>query len=135
MTKHTFPFQIFAVAPEGVTVPVGGRTHDFASDGYLLHAGHSTLVTESVYAATIDSTGKSWLDQTDEEQISRYGHLLFGIGEVSAAAKTVADEARAKIVADEVNNLKRSNPGLAKRSGAAARLDRLEAELLELSGS
>lgn len=77
MTK-TGP-RIIHIRASGVTLPAVSAAGD-AVAGRVMRRGEEVEITPALYAATIDRTGVSFLDQTAEEQVQRYGMVKWADG-------------------------------------------------------
>lgn len=49
--------------------------------GYVLRRGETIALTAAQVDDTRDKFGDSWLDQTEDDQIARWGSVKFGLGE------------------------------------------------------
>lgn len=78
MTDHKFPFTAHARS-SGLTIPAVTAAGD-AATGRVLRQGEEFVVTEELYAATLDRTGASWLDLDDQAQTARYGSVKWAKG-------------------------------------------------------
>lgn len=75
---HTFPFTAHARS-SGLTIPAVTVAGD-AATGRVLRQGEEFVVTEELYAATLDRTGASWLDLDEQAQTARYGSVKWAKG-------------------------------------------------------
>ncbi|HEY9309918.1 MAG TPA: hypothetical protein VIP82_19110 [Microbacterium sp.] len=78
MSKTTEP-RIIHIRASGVTLPAVSAAGD-AVAGRVMRRGEEVEITPDLYAATIDRTGASFLDQTPEEQVKRYGMVKWADG-------------------------------------------------------
>ena len=128
MTNHSFPFEIHALAVEGLSVLVRAN-NAITADSVTLYPGGSIEIDESRYELSKDIHGNSWMDLTTEQQVEKWGRARFGLGEPPAHVLAIAKAARDSRLRAERDNLLRTNPHLAKSTAASARLDVLNAAL------
>ncbi len=129
MTEHgKTPFTIHSVDPSGLYVPKPHTGDAFAAPASQpVFPGQSIEISEATYAATQDRFGSSWLDLTEDEQVSRWGIVRFRLGE---APQELVDAVAAKRKADAVTartEFLRMNPQVLHAVGKSSHLAALDA--------
>ena len=129
MTEKNFtPFELHALAPEGIGVIVKATTQLTAVEK-VLYPGESLTVTREIYELNLNRDGYAWLDADTETQIKIYGHARFGVGPVPAHVIEAVKATRLAQAVKERDNLLKTNPHLQRKTGAALRIDTLNAEI------
>ena len=124
-----FPFHIYSLAPEGLSVVTKAVT-PFTAEATVLQRGDVLEITADIYGLNTDRTGFCWLDLTPAEQLDRWGRARFGLGSVTPEHIVEERETeRRNTLEAERSVLLRSNPHLAKRTAAAARIFEIDEQL------
>lgn len=129
MTEKNFtPFELHALAPEGIGVIVKATTQWTAVER-VLYPGDSILIDETRFFLNAPREGAHWMNYTDEEQLKTYGLLRYGRGPVPAHVIEANKATRLAQAIKERDNLLKTNPHLQRKTGAALRIDTLNAEI------
>lgn len=102
------------------------------STNRVAYRGEVITLSPEQIEATRDLNGNSWLDMTEEQQLDRWGHVNFRVGDVreEEAVKFIADDDEAMIyrlreqatkIADQISDpvaRREARAEIAKRFGA-----------------
>jgi hypothetical protein len=125
---------IHALDPDrGLTLSVYEKGADpMTARPIVIPYGGQIELTRELIEAARDREGFSFLEETEAEQIARYGHRRFGVGPVPESIKADLKAQRRAKAERERAALIQMNPNVAAAAAGLGRLAQLDRELAEL---